>query len=69
MADIATFACRESVVHAAIQELEKEGIDISLPSSKNVSLPDTEEVSVSVSFKQRCLVFSVLRKEPGHFNI
>ena len=56
MADIATFTSRDSVVHAAIQALEKEGIGITLPSPKNASLPDTEEVSVlKVShFKQGC---------------
>lgn len=44
MADIATFTNRESVVNAVLRALEKEGINITLPSSQNASLPDTEEV-------------------------
>ena len=50
MADITTFTSRESVVHAAFQALEKEGIDISLPFPKDVSLPDTAEVSVTCNY-------------------
>lgn len=47
MADISTFISRESVVHAAFQALEKEGINISLPFPRDVSLPDTAEVSIT----------------------
>ena len=44
MADIATFTSRESVINAALRALEKEGINITLPSLHDPSLPDTEEV-------------------------
>lgn len=50
MADITTFINRESVIHAAFQALEKEGINISLPFPKDVSLPDAEEVSASCKY-------------------
>lgn len=44
MADITTFTSRESVIHAAFQALEKEGINISFSFPKDASFPDTEEV-------------------------
>lgn len=56
MADITTFSNRESVVHAAFQALEKEGINFSPPSPKNACLPaDIEEVWVMFCVVLECI--------------
>lgn len=68
MADIATFTNRDSVVNAVLRTLGKEGINITLPSSQNASLPDTEEVKCFI-YKTRLfnLMLTLKRHLGGKF--